>query len=187
MLQLKKVLSEKIPAHRERVTSIAKQHGDKKVGEVNASQLIGGMRGIKCLLCDTSYLDPQEGIRFRGYTIPETRKKLPTDDQTNEPYPIGIWYLLLTGDIPSREAVEELNNEIRKRQQLPQYVIDVLRALPADAHPMMMFSSAILSMQPVQCRHDEGPLLGSHLRGLPHPPGPSAHDRRLHLPPQVQR
>ena len=147
MLQLKKVLSEKIPAHRERVTSIAKQHGDKKVGEVNASQLIGGMRGIKCLLCDTSYLDPQEGIRFRGYTIPETRKKLPTDDQTNEPYPIGIWYLLLTGDIPSREAVEELNNEIRKRQQLPQYVIDVLRALPADAHPMMMFSSAILSMQ----------------------------------------
>lgn len=38
---------------------------------VHHLQAIGGMRGIPAMLWETSLLDPEEGIRFRGHTIPE--------------------------------------------------------------------------------------------------------------------
>ena len=40
-------------------------------------QMYGGMRGMKGLVTETSVLDPEEGIRFRGYTIPECQDLLP--------------------------------------------------------------------------------------------------------------
>ena len=39
--------------------------------------MYGGMRGMKGLVTETSVLDPDEGIRFRGFTIPECQEKLP--------------------------------------------------------------------------------------------------------------
>lgn len=39
--------------------------------------MYGGMRGIKGLVCETSVLDPDEGIRFRGLSIPECQQVLP--------------------------------------------------------------------------------------------------------------
>ena len=40
-------------------------------------QMYGGMRGMKGLVWETSVLDADEGIRFRGYTIPECQELLP--------------------------------------------------------------------------------------------------------------
>lgn len=56
------------------IKEIIKEHGNKKIGEVSLSQVYQGMRGITGLVTETSLLDSQEGIRFRGYTIPELRK-----------------------------------------------------------------------------------------------------------------
>lgn len=77
MSQLKKKLFEKIEEWRPRTTKLVKEFGDVKIGEVTIGQAIGGMRSVKCLTTDISYLDPFEGIRFRGFTIPETLEKLP--------------------------------------------------------------------------------------------------------------
>ena len=71
MSSLKDKIASKIPEYRERVGNLVKNYGDVKVDEVKMSQVFGGMRGIKSLNTDISYLDPEEGIRFRGYTIPE--------------------------------------------------------------------------------------------------------------------
>ena len=76
-MKLKEKLREKIDAWRPRTTKLLKEHGDVKLGDVTIAQAIGGMRGVKCLVTDISYLDPLEGIRFRGFTIPETLAKLP--------------------------------------------------------------------------------------------------------------
>ena len=54
------------------------QHGSKVLGEVTVDQCIGGARGVKCMLWETSNLDAEEGIRFRGHTIPECQQILPT-------------------------------------------------------------------------------------------------------------
>ena len=70
MSNLKEKLLKKIEEHRPRTTKLLKEHGDVKVGEVTIAQVIGGARGVKSLVTDISYLDPMEGIRFRGKTIP---------------------------------------------------------------------------------------------------------------------
>ncbi|WP_303851426.1 citrate (Si)-synthase [Seleniivibrio woodruffii] len=144
---LKEVLKQKIDAHRPRTTRLLKEFGNVKLGEYTIEQCIGGGRGIKSLVTDISYLDPMEGIRFRGYTIPEVMEKLPKPDGKDYPYVEGFWYLLLTGDIPTKAQAEEVVADFKTRAQVPQYVFDILRAMPRDEHPMVMFSAAILVMQ----------------------------------------
>ncbi|MBZ0182956.1 MAG: citrate (Si)-synthase [Melioribacteraceae bacterium] len=147
MSKLKEKLFSKIEEWRPRTERLVKEYGDVKVGEVTISQVIGGMRGVKCLTTDISYLDPLEGIRFRGFTIPEVLEKLPKVPNGEMPYVEGFFYLLLTGEVPSKEDVEDVAEEFRKRQHVPQYIFDLLRTLPRDTHPMTMFSSAITAMQ----------------------------------------
>ncbi len=147
MSNLKEKLAAKIEAWRPRTTKLLKEYGDVKVGEVSIKQVIGGMRGVKCLTTDISYLDPYEGIRFRGYTIPEVLAKLPKKEGAEKPYVEGFFHLLLTGDIPTEEDVAEINSEFAKRSRVPQYIFDVLRAMPRDSHPMAMFSAAVTTLQ----------------------------------------
>ncbi len=119
-----------------------------KIGEVTIAQAIGGARGVKCLVTDISYLDPNEGIRFRGYTIPETLEALPKVPGGEMPYVEGLLYLLLTGDIPTEEDAEEVAEEFKTRGTGPAVrVRRPARACPATRHPMTMFSAAILAMQ----------------------------------------
>jgi len=147
MSNLKEKLAEKIEGWRPRTTRLLKEYGDTKISDVTIAQAIGGMRGVKCLTTDISYLDPFEGIRFRGYTIPETLEKLPKVPGGEMPYVEGFFYLLLTGDIPTEDEVNAVAHEFNDRKKVPEYVFDMLRALPADSHPMAMFSAAIVSMQ----------------------------------------
>ncbi len=146
-IKLFEKLEQKIEAHRPRTTKLLKEYGDVKVDEVKIRQIIGGMRGIKSLVTDISYLDPYEGIRYRGMTLPEVFDKLPKPEGKEYPYVEGLFYLLLTGDVPTKEEVDELVELFKQNRQLPQYVIDVLRAMPRDSHPMAMFATAVVAMQ----------------------------------------
>jgi citrate synthase len=146
-MSLKDVLREKIEAHRPRTQNLVRKHADVKVGEITVAQVIGGARGVRCLVTDISYLDPEEGIRFRGKTIPEVMAELPKPEGKDYPYVEGFWYFLLTGEVPSDEQAREIVADFKARRAVPQYVFDVLRSMPRDSHPMTMFSAAILSMQ----------------------------------------
>ena len=147
MSSLKDKLYEKIQEWRPRTTKLLKEHGAVKIGDVTIAQAIGGVRGVKCLTTDISYLDPLEGIRFRGFTIPETLEKLPKVQGFEMPLVEGFYYLLLTGEIPTEEDVKTVAEEFNSRKIVPQYVFDVLKAMPEDTHPMTMFSIAILTLQ----------------------------------------
>ena len=146
-MALKEKLFEKIEGWRPRTVRLLKEHGDVKLGDVTIAQAIGGVRGVKCLTTDISYLDPFEGIRFRGYTIPETLEALPKVPGSEMPYVEGFFYLLLTGDIPTEAEAIEVAAEFKKRSKVPGYVLDVLRAMPEDSHPMAMLSAAVVAMQ----------------------------------------
>jgi len=144
---LKEKLAEKIPLWRDRVNNLIKNYGDLKVGEININQVYGGMRNIKALVSDISYVDPEEGIRLRGYTIPELLEKLPKDNGSEMPLVGGLYYLLLVGELPTLEEAQEVENEWKSRWMVPEYVFDVLRAMPDQSLPMTLFSQAILSLQ----------------------------------------
>jgi len=147
MASLKEKLASKLGPMREKVGSIVKGHGDFKISDVSIAQAYGGMRGVKCMVWETSALDPMEGIRFRGFTIPELQQKLPKAPGGEEPIPEGIFYLLLTGDLPTDDDVKQITAEWQKRGALPKYLIDVLKAIPKDTHPMTQFSLGILTLQ----------------------------------------
>jgi citrate synthase len=144
---LKEKFAAKMVPMRERVQKILKEHGEMKVGDVSVAQAYGGMRSVKCMVWETSALDPIEGIRFRGFTIPELREKLPKAPGGAEPLPEGIFYLLLTGDLPTNDDVKEITKEWQKRSALPKYLLDTLKSLPKDMHPMTQFSLGILALQ----------------------------------------
>ena len=134
---LKNKISSLLPALREEAKSIVKEHGKKNISEVTIDQLYGGMRGVKGLVCDTSEVGLDTGLVIRGIPILQLTDKLPEE----------IFYLLLTGELPDAEALKDLQNGLSSRAQLPQYVIDMLNALPDDTHPMVMLNTAILAME----------------------------------------
>ncbi|MFT3914438.1 MAG: citrate (Si)-synthase [Anaeromyxobacteraceae bacterium] len=144
---LKRTLKAKIEAFRPRTQRLIKEFDKVVIDEVTIGQAIGGARDVKCLVTDISYLDPQEGIRFRGKTIPETFAALPREPGMEQPTVESFFYFLLTGEIPTLEQAREVVADWRERGQVPSYVFDVLRALPRDSHPMTMLSAAIVSMQ----------------------------------------
>ena len=147
MATLKEKFFAKVGPMQARVKALAKDHATVSVSKVDVGQVVGGARDIISMLWDVSLLDKFEGIRFRGYSIPELRDKLPKAPGGTEPLPEGIFYLLLLGDIPTYEDCVAITEEWRSRSVLPQYLIDVLNAVPKDTHPMTQFSLAILQLQ----------------------------------------
>ena len=147
MNNLKDKLYKKIQEHRPRTKKLLKEHGDKIIDQVTVSQVIGGMRGIKSLVTDISYLDPMEGIRYRGFTLPEVLEKLPKAKDADMPYVEGLYYLLLTGEIPTKEEVKALMIDFKNRRIVPRYVWDVIDAFPSNSHPMAILSAAVMSLE----------------------------------------
>jgi len=129
------------------IKSLIEKHGNTVLDQVTIAQAYQGMRGIPGLITETSLLDSNEGIRFRGFSIPELREKLPKIEGGNEPLPEGLFYLMLTGDVPSKDDVEHISATWARRSHVPNHVFDVIEALPTSTHPMTQFCAAILALQ----------------------------------------
>ena len=148
---LKETLTAQIPQKQEELKQLKADHGSKVLGEVTVDQCIGGGRGVRCMLWETSLLDAAEGIRFRGYTIPECQELLPTfkgPAGDGEPTPEAILWLLLTGEIPTKEQCDGLTAELFERSALPAHATQLLDSLPKTMHPMTQFS---LGLQAYRC------------------------------------
>ena len=124
-----------------------KEHGNLVIGQYTIEQVYHGMKGMIGMVTETSKLDPEEGIRFRGYSIPELREKLPKAPGDNEPLPEGIFYLMLIGELPTYEDVVGVSTAWARRSNVPKHVFDMLDSLPKSTHPMTQFSAAILALQ----------------------------------------
>lgn len=146
--QLKELIGTLVPKKREQVNAIKKEHGDKVLGNCTVEQAYGGMRDIPSLVCETSLLDAQEGIRFRGYSIPECRAILPKIAGGAEPQPEGLLWLLLTGEVPTESQVRGLTADLHQRSSsIPQHTIDLIRSQPKNTHPMASLCMGVMSMQ----------------------------------------
>lgn len=150
IVSLQDTLAAQVPEKQASLGALKKEHGSKVIGEVTIDQVIGGARGVKCMLWETSNLDPEEGIRFRGLTIPECQAVLPTASGVKgdgEPLYESLLWLLLTSEVPTNEQVQSLTNELHKRSKLPDHVIPLLNNLPKDMHPMTQFTIGLNACQ----------------------------------------
>ncbi|MGQ9819019.1 MAG: citrate (Si)-synthase [Candidatus Kapaibacteriales bacterium] len=137
MSLLKEKLAKIYPPLKQEIASFVKQYGDKVVSQVTLAQAYGGMRGVKALVCDTSEVPPDKGLIIRGIELKYLANKLPEE----------ILWLLLSGELPNEEELKELQAELHAHEEVPEYVWNVLDAMPSDSHPMAMFNTAILVMQ----------------------------------------
>lgn len=144
---LKKKFAEKAFPMGEKIKEYTKSYGDIVVGQVTVAQIYGGMRGVRALVTETSSLDAERGIRFRGYPIPELRDKLPKAPGGTEPLPEGLFYLMLVGELPTEAEVREISADLSKRSDVPDSVFKAIDSLPMDTHPMTEFSIAVMAMQ----------------------------------------
>ncbi len=144
---LKEKFHQKSSKLRKEIRAFIKENGTKKVDEVKAGQVFGGMRGVKSMIWETSSLDPVEGIRFRGKSIPELQEILPTRPGCKQPLPEALFWLMLVDEIPTRKQVNWLSNEWEKRSKLPKHTLSVLTTLAPDTHPMTQLIIGISSMQ----------------------------------------
>ncbi len=137
MSTLLATLKKKIPDWRYEVKQLVEDKGQDVISSVTISQAYGGMRGVKGLVCDTSAVSPDSGLIIRGYPLLDITHILPEE----------VFYLLLTGELPDNKGLKDLQKQLVEHGEVPEYVWDILNAMPKDSHPMAMFNTAILSME----------------------------------------
>ena len=148
---LKQKFQEKIQPARDERKKLIIDHGDKVIGDITIRQIYSGMRGMISMVTDTSKLDPEDGIKFRGYSLDELIDLLPTYGDGKQPMPEGIFYLMLIGELPTQQDVELITEEWKKRSKVPNFVFSILDSFPKNAHPMTQFSAAILALRGESC------------------------------------
>ncbi len=147
MKYLEDKIEEQLPIWRERVHRLRNEFGDFKVCDVTVSQIYGGIRGVQIQVSDISHVDPDKGIRIRGYSIPELLKILPKLPGAEFPLAGGVYFLLLTGALPTFDEAMMVEEEWRMRSLIPTYVYNTIRRMPRETHPMTLFSIGIMALQ----------------------------------------
>lgn len=142
---LKTTLKEAIPAKRELLKQV-KARGEEKIGDVKVANVVGGMRGLKSMVWEGSVLDANEGIRFHGKTIKDCQKELPKGTSGTEMLPEAMFWLLLTGQVPSTNQVRAFSKELAEKSHLPQHILDLFKSFPKDMHPMTQLSVAVAAL-----------------------------------------
>lgn len=143
---LRETLQDVIPAKQEQLRKLKLNHGQTTVGEVKVENIVGGMRGLKAMLWEASVLDPIEGIRFHGLTIPDCQKVLPPAPDGKEIIAESMLWLLLTGKVPSPEQTRRLSSELAEKGDLPKFVEDLIDSLPKSLHPMTQLGIGVSAL-----------------------------------------
>ncbi|KAF7338350.1 Citrate synthase [Mycena venus] len=143
---LKETLQEVIPSKQEQLKKLKAEHAQTVVGDVKVENIIGGMRGIKAMLWEASVLDPNEGIRFHGLTIPDCQKVLPTAPGGKEIIAESMLWLLLTGQVPSEAQTRQLSRELAEKGDLPAFVEKLVDSFPATLHPMTQLGMGVAAL-----------------------------------------
>lgn len=142
---LKETLRAVIPEKRELLKKV-KSYGDRSLGEVKVENTLGGMRGLKAMVWEGSVLDANEGIRFHGRTIKDCQEVLPKGTSGTEMLPEAMFWLLLTGQVPSTAQVRVFSRQLAEQAQIPKFVSDLLDNFPKDLHPMTQFACAVSAL-----------------------------------------
>ncbi len=90
-----------------------------------------------------TFLNGEKGmLRYRGYSIEELAEKADF---------LEVSYLLIFGELPSREELETFHNDIKAESHVDEEMKKILDGFPKSAHPMGVLSSmtsALIAFNP---------------------------------------
>lgn len=85
-----------------------------------------------------TFLDGEQGIlRYRGYPIDVLAEKAIFRE---------VAYLLIYGELPTKQQFDTFCQRIQKYSHLPEGIYKILDSFPLDAHPMSVASSTLASL-----------------------------------------
>ncbi len=137
MKKFKDKVRQRIELQNKEISGIYEKNAATVIGEVSVKHLLGGMRGLKAMVCNTSFVDPYKGLFISGYEVPEFASRLPEE----------IFFLLCTGSFPNGEELEDLQMELHQRAEVPEFIWKMIKGFPKTMHPMTLFSLGILAME----------------------------------------
>lgn len=143
---LEDILRPKIIEKRMRIAQLLAENSQAKIGDYYLHHLFNGERGLDLLVSDVSFVD-EDGLQLHAVPIRQVIQRLPRAEGDEYPLAGGLYYFLLSGDLPDLAQAQAIEEEWRHRMTLPAYVETMLLSMPPDEHPMTMFSQAILAMQ----------------------------------------
>ncbi|KAJ3843437.1 citrate synthase-like protein [Lentinula raphanica] len=143
---LKETIEEVIPVKQAHLKKLKTEYSDVSIGDVKVGNVIGGMRGLRAMLWDSSVLDPEEGIRFHGLSIPDCQSALPAAPGGKEIIAESMLWLLLTGQVPSAEQTRELSRTLAEKGNLPSSVASLIDSLPRTLHPMTQLGIGVAAL-----------------------------------------
>lgn len=136
--------------HHDLLRYIRRYFGPNIISQITVDSLYEGLNGVNAIVKETSEIDPKRGLVYRGLTIPEVVTLLPR--QGNSPSAEAIFWLLLTGDIPTQQQTASLIADWTSRRQKctewwsgsqGEMIISVLRSMPEAITPMHRLSVAL--------------------------------------------
>lgn len=135
-------ISAKIPEVKAQISSL--KNSSQKVADLKVSNILGGLRGVPILNSFTSEMHPNKGPLIHGLTLQELINHLP--QRHSVPIPEGMFWYLLTGEVPTTEETVSLIDALDEKSSLPIETIKILDTLPHDFPPIALLSIGILSL-----------------------------------------
>lgn len=117
---------------------------DDLLFKVTKENLETGLRGYPCGYCVTSTVDPDKGLFYGSYSIPQVASWEPE----------RVIFLLYKGFDGSKEEIEKFSKELQKRAPLHSKTKEAIKKLPRESHPMTFFSAALLIAESFECKND---------------------------------
>lgn len=111
---------------------------EEELFTITTKHLNSGMRGIPVGTCQTSYVDPLEGVHYVGYPVGDLANMEEED----------VIFLLLNKHLPSPEESITFRKELAHRaEEIPTGALRVLESLtPGSGHPMDWLSIGIMAL-----------------------------------------
>ncbi len=101
-------------------------------------EYVPGLAGVPATKSAISYIDGEKGIlTYRGYDIADLAEQS-TFEET--------MLLLLYGDLPNREELEEFDAALRQNRRVKYNLRALMKNLPHTTHPMHMLQTAVASL-----------------------------------------
>jgi len=98
-----------------------------------------GLAGVIAGETEICWVDPNAGLMYRGYDIHEMAEQANFEE---------VAYLLLNGELPTIEQREKFRSQIAQARPLPKEVLETLRLMPKNTHPMDMLRTGVSMLAP---------------------------------------
>src|SRR4051812_21646979 len=96
-----------------------------------------GLEGVisnETAIADMQGTEGQGGLAYRGYAIEDLAGKVSYEEAA---------FLLLHGDLPTRDQLDEFASRLRASRAIPDAMVALLRAVPRGVHPMDTLRTAV--------------------------------------------